>query len=92
VDAAPLCFCDAAYDALGTETIAANAMAASTLIFEVMRIPPTRIVIIANGNVYAVAGLRTRFRESWDQCSPIRGCSDSYLSEKSAEETEVISR
>jgi hypothetical protein len=58
VDAAPLCFCDAAYDALGTETIAANAMAASTLIFEVMRIPPTRIVIIANGNVYAVAGPR----------------------------------
>jgi hypothetical protein len=43
VDAAPLCFFDAAYDALGTATIAANAMAASTLIFEIMRSPPTGV-------------------------------------------------
>jgi hypothetical protein len=40
VDAAALCFRDAAYDALGTETIATIAMTASTLIFEVMRVLP----------------------------------------------------
>ena len=43
LDAAPLCF-DAAYDALGTATIAANAIAATTtLIFEVMRSSPTGV-------------------------------------------------
>jgi len=44
-----LCF-DAAYDALGMATIAANAMAAAKVIFEVMRVLP-RGSIMANGNV-----------------------------------------
>jgi hypothetical protein len=40
LDAAPLCF-DAAYDAPGTATIAANATAATTLIFKLMKaLPP----------------------------------------------------
>jgi hypothetical protein len=55
VDAAPLCFCDAAYDALGTETIAANAMAASTLIFEAIRIPPTRVAVSPTHAAYRVS-------------------------------------
>ncbi len=53
LDAAPLCF-DAAYDALGTATIAANAIAATTLIFILMR-ASHRGSIMANGSVYAVA-------------------------------------
>jgi hypothetical protein len=50
---ADLCF-DAAYDAPGTATIAANAMAAKALIFKLMRVLP-RGSIMANGNVCAVA-------------------------------------
>jgi hypothetical protein len=43
VDAEPRCFCDAAYDEPGTATSAASARAGSTLIFEGMRSPPTRV-------------------------------------------------
>jgi len=50
---ADLCF-DAAYDAPGMATIAANAMAAAKVIFEVIRVLPGG-GIMANGNVCAVA-------------------------------------